>query len=97
MSILEKEIEGAVCLYARKEYGALTPKFEPDSDRGWPDREIIGKQNRHFFIEFKQKGKSLRPLQEYRVKTLRDYGHMVYVIDDINKGKDAVDAQLRPA
>ena len=94
MSVLEKEIEGAVCYYARKAHDALTPKFEPDSSRGWPDRIIMGKGGNVFFIEFKAPGEPMRPLQEYRKGMLEDKGFRVYLCDDVNVGKSIVDAEF---
>lgn len=90
MSILEKEIEQPVCAYARKK-GWRAMKFEPDSSRGWPDRIFLGPKNVHFFIEFKAPGKKIRPLQEERIRDLQSLGHRVFVIDNVQAGKDVID------
>jgi hypothetical protein len=90
MSVLEKDVEGAVCKYARQK-GLLSLKFEPDSSRGWPDRIFLGSGGVVFFIEFKKPGEPPRPLQVHRIKILQNLGLPVFVVDSIQEGKGVID------
>jgi hypothetical protein len=91
MPVLEKKIEKKVCEYAQK-HGFLTPKVTVVSERGWPDRCFIDRDGFHLWVEFKQEGKPLKPIQIYRCTQLTERGVSVLVIDDIEQGKEYVDA-----
>ena len=90
---LEKKIEKKVCEYA-KEHGFLTPKFTVVSERGWPDRLFIDPDGWCVFIEFKQEGKELSKLQQYRCLQLTERSVSVLVVDSIEQGKEYVDAMV---
>lgn len=90
MPVLEKNIEKKVCEYARKK-GFLTPKINVVGERGWPDRMLIDPDGWVVFVEFKQKGKPLDPIQIFRMQQLEDRSTMTVVIDDIEEGKEVVD------
>ena len=88
---LEKKIETKTCKYAKK-YGFLTPKVSVVSETGWPDRLFINIEAEHFWVEFKQEGKPLQPIQEYRCDNLLERGALVFVIDLYEDGEELVDA-----
>ena len=87
---LEKKIEKKTCEYAQK-HGFLTPKFTVVSERGWPDRLFIDPEGWCVFIEFKQKGNELAPIQVYRCMKLTERNMTVLVIDSIEQGIEYVD------
>ena len=87
---LEKKIEKKVCEYAQQ-HGFLTPKVTVTSERGWPDRLFIDPDGWMVFIEFKQEGKPLQPIQIYRCEELTKRNVSVLVIDSIEQGKEYVD------
>ena len=80
----EKQIEKAVCRYARAK-GFKCYKFSSPQNRGVPDRLFIHKGN-IFFIEFKMAGKQPSGLQEYVINEIRKEGIFVYVVNDIETG-----------
>ena len=61
-------------------YGWLTVKLDK-AERAWPDREFIGLDNQHFYVEFKRPGQKLRPQQAHRIDRIIELGHDVYVLD----------------
>lgn len=87
---LEKKIETKTCEYAQK-HGFLTPKITVVSERGWPDRLFIDPDGWCVFIEFKQSGKPLQPIQVYRCEQLTERNMSVLVVDSIEQGKEYVD------
>ena len=90
---LEKKIETQVCKYAKGK-GFLTPKFTVVSERGWPDRLFIDPDGWMVFIEFKQKGKPLQPIQTHRCTELTERNVSVLVVDSIEQGIEYVDAMV---
>lgn len=88
--MLERDIETRVCKHAQK-YGILTRKFTSPSHRSVPDRLFLFPTGLAVFIEFKQKGKTLTKGQVREAKKLRELGHYVYLIDDVQAGKQLVD------
>jgi hypothetical protein len=88
--MLEKQIEKAVCDYA-KDKGFLTYKFTSPSRAAVPDRLIISPSGRVIFIEFKQTGKKPTPAQDREHAKLRNQNVAVYVIDDVERGKQIID------
>ena len=90
---LEKKIEGDVCLYAKTK-GILHYKFTSPGKRSVPDRLFILKGGASFFIEFKRMGKDPTAAQRTEITKLQQQGATVYVIDNIEDGKRAVDAEL---
>lgn len=61
--------------------GALTFKFTSPGHAGVPDRIVLAPGGRIYFVEMKRKNGKLRPLQQYTVKKLQEYGFFVSVID----------------
>lgn len=91
---LEKEIEKKVCIYA-EEQGCYVRKFSSPQRRGVPDRLFITPHGRVFFIEFKRTPKDVpSPLQEREIGTIRRRGVSVFVIGDVQHGKDRVREQI---
>ncbi len=87
----ESIIESKVCKYAQSK-GWLVFKFVSPGNRAVPDRVFI-KNCVLFFIEFKAPGKKQTILQEKISKKLNNEGFEVFVVDDIEKGKQIIDEQ----
>lgn len=62
--------------------GALTFKFVSPGHAGVPDRIVLAPGGRIYFVEMKRKNGKLRPLQQYTIEKMRQYGFSVSVIDD---------------
>ena len=75
--MLESRIEAEVCRTLRM-LGCLVRK---DGQEGWPDRVVYVGDSLHFWIEFKQPGKTPEPLQLARHAALRYMGEVVLVLD----------------
>lgn len=94
--LLEKDVESAVCNYARGRYRMKTEKFVSPARRSVPDRIISVSTLRPsgftFFIEFKAPGKEATPLQKRDHAERRAMGFHVFVVDDIDEGKKIIDA-----
>jgi len=91
--MLEKQIEKAVCDYA-KERGCLVYKFSSPGHAAVPDRMFILPGGRMFMIEFKAPGKKLTAPQTRENNRLTDQGVNTYLIDDIEIGKCVIDHML---
>lgn len=87
----ESLIENSVCSYS-KSLKWWPIKLSGMWATGLPDRMFL-KCGQIFFIEFKQKNKKLRKLQEYVCKKLVKYGFTVYVVDSIDKGKKIIEKE----
>jgi hypothetical protein len=90
LDMLESTIEKKVTKYAES-LGWWSSKFTSPSNRGVPDHLYL-KNGVTVFIEYKQLGKQLRTLQEFRIRQMRDHGATVHVVDSINAGKAVFDA-----
>lgn len=91
--MLEKDIEKAVCDYARKN-GVLSYKFTSPARRSVPDRLFICPSGRMFFIEFKREGEQPTAAQAVEIAKIRKQGVPVYVIDNVPSGRNAVNTEL---
>ena len=80
----EKQIEQKL-VKAVRAAGGICPKFVSPGMDGMPDRLLLMPGCRLGFIEVKAPGKSPRPLQINRHKTLRSLGFPVFVLDDPEK------------
>ena len=69
----------------------LCLKFNSQSMTGIPDRIVLMKNGTVGFVEVKQKGKKPRPLQELRMKQLRQLGFKVYTLDEKEKIGEILD------
>lgn len=89
----EKDIEGKVCDFAVRQ-GCYVRKFASPARRGVPDRLFITPLGRVFFIEFKTPKGGTTPLQRREIAEIRDRGVTVFIIDNVQGGKDRVLEQL---
>ena len=89
--MLEKDIERKVCDYA-KDKGWLTYKFTSPNRMAVPDRLFITPFGRIVFIEFKREGAKPTPAQQREHERLVRQGCTVRVIDNVEAGKQLVDA-----
>jgi len=88
--MLEKQIETAVCDYAKTK-GILTYKFTSPSRAAVPDRLFINKHGTVWFCEFKREGKKETVAQAREHTRLRNQKVNVFVIDNVAGGKEMVD------
>jgi hypothetical protein len=87
--MLEKQIEAAVCDYAKTK-GILTYKFTSPSRAAVPDRLFINKHGTVWFCEFKREGKKETVAQAREHTRLRNQQVSVFVIDNVDDGKAMV-------
>ena len=78
---LEKHVERPAKAYA-KERGWWVAKFVSPGLNGVPD-DILIRNGRVLFIEFKRPGGELRPQQVKRIRDMRAHGAEVHVIDKL--------------
>lgn len=90
--MLEKTIEKTVCDYA-KEKGCLVYKFSSPGHAAVPDRMFILPGGRMFMIEFKAPGKkpTAPQLREHLRLNSHPYNIPVFVIDDVDQGRNQID------
>ena len=86
----ESVIEKKVSDYA-KLLGWLSYKFTSPSNRGVPDH-IYFREGHTILIEFKAPGKLPTKLQQKHIQRLQDQLIHVYVVDDIEQGKEIFNA-----
>tara|TARA_R110000822_G_scaffold103829_1_gene230544 strand:+ start:117 stop:386 length:270 start_codon:yes stop_codon:yes gene_type:complete len=86
----ESVIEKKVSDYA-KLLGWLAYKFSSPQNAGVPDH-IYFREGRTILIEFKAPGKKPSKLQVRHIERLEEQLIPVYVVDDIDKGKDIFNA-----
>lgn len=84
MSLLEIDIEDAVCKWA-EEHGWLAPKLQWLNQTGWPDRTFL-KNGLTIWIEFKKPGGVTSKKQLYWARKIREHGGIHYFCDDIETG-----------
>ena len=90
--MLEKEIEAAVCKYA-KEKGFEVYKFSSPNRVGVPDRMFVAPYQRVFWIEFKRPGGKTTPVQDREAAKLVHCGFSVYLVDSVDAGKEVIDGE----
>lgn len=90
---LERDIESKVCDYA-KDRGCLVYKFTSPARSAVPDRMLISPAGVIWFVEFKREGQKPTPPQDREHQRLRDYGVMVFVIDNVADGRVMVDLMV---
>jgi hypothetical protein len=87
-ALKESEIQNKVTEHAT--YAGLVPiRLNVAGRKGWPDYGY-GYMGRMCFIEFKKPGEKPTPLQEYVHGQLRLAQFEVYVIDDIEYGRETL-------
>lgn len=91
--MLEKQIEKKVCDYAKSKH-CLVYKFTSPARASVPDRLFISMTGRVWFIEFKAKGKKPTPGQAREIARLQAYGVRVFVVDDVEQGKQIIDEMV---
>lgn len=94
MSVLEKDIEGAVVRWALKNR-FLAPKVS-FVEAGWPDRLFISPHGHTIFIEFKRPGGTTDSLQRYRIMQITSRGVPAFWVDSIVGGIRILQAALEP-
>ncbi len=90
----ERAIEKQVTNYALNQ-GCYVRKFTAPTRRFVPDCIFITPQGKAFFIEFKKRGSLATVPQNKEIKLLRKANVEVYVVDSVEKGIQAVNAQIR--
>jgi len=91
--VLEKQIEGKVCDYAKSK-GLLAYKFTSPARAAVPDRMFITQDGRVFFCEFKAPGKKPTDAQAREHTRLRQHKVNVFVIDSVDEGKVMIDVMV---
>lgn len=88
--MLEKDIEKRVCEYARSK-GMLALKFNSMNRAAVPDRLFIAPGGVMWFCEFKREGMKPTPAQLREHTRLREMGVTVFVVDNVDEGKEMID------
>lgn len=91
--MLEKQIEKAVCDYAKTK-GLLVYKFSSPGHASVPDRMFIRPDGLMFTIEFKSARGKLTPAQAREHERLREQCVNVCVAYSIDEGKAFVDHMM---
>jgi len=91
--MLEKQIESAVCDYAKSK-GLLVYKFTSPNRMAVPDRLFICPDGRIFFCEFKREGQKPTPAQDREHTRLRQHKVNVFVIDNVTEGNVMIDLMV---
>jgi hypothetical protein len=91
--MLEKQIEHAVCEYARAR-DVLAYKFTSPNRMAVPDRLFILPSGKMFFCEFKRTGAKPTEAQEREHLRLRQHNVNVFVIDNVEDGKMMINLML---
>lgn len=94
--VAESKIEKTTCLYAGC-LGWLSVKMEGFHKRGIPDRLFLKAPGKVFWMEFKAPGQKLNKAQQAWFDLLRAMGFEVFVVDDIEQGKQIVNRMDREA
>ena len=91
--MLEKQIEKAVCDYAKTK-GLLVYKFSSPGHASVPDRMFIHPNGRMFMIEFKSITGKVTPAQAREHDRLQEYSIRVYVVHGVEEGEDVINLEL---
>lgn len=90
---LEKVIEEKVVAFAKSK-GLLAYKFTSPARRSVPDRLFVCPGGHVFFMELKRLGHQPTHGQRVEITKLQQQGAKVYVIDNVEDGKRAVEMEL---
>lgn len=82
---LERDIENKVVKHAKKR-GLVVRKMNGLGNRSWPDRLFMGRDASILWIEFKREGEEATPDQLLNHEMLKELGHHVHMVDDVNDG-----------
>ena len=88
--MLEKTIEKKIKDYAKSKE-CLAYKFTSPARRSVPDGMFITPLGTVFFIELKQLGKKPTPGQEREIKRLQEQYVSVFIVDNVETGKQIID------
>lgn len=90
----ESSIEQKVVQYA-KELNFYCEKYK-STNKGLPDRVFISPVHPYevFYIEFKSKKGQLSKLQSLHIEKLKKYNKNVYVISNVEKGRELINSKL---
>ena len=91
--MLEKQIEAAVCEYAKTK-SVLAYKFTSPARAAVPDRLFISPDGCIWFCEFKREGQVPTPAQYREHDRLRRHMVNVFVIDNVAEGKLMIDSMV---
>jgi len=93
--VLEKNVEAAVCRYARAR-GLTVRKYSTPNHRSSPDRIFFGHGRICFLIEFKRPGVN-KPTagQQKELDLYNAMGFNAYLCNDVDLGKAIVDREIR--
>lgn len=91
----ENEIE-AKLVTAVKAVGGVCWKFTSPGTAGVPDRIVLMPSGKIGFVEVKAPGKTPRPLQKMRIRTLQRLGFKVFVLDRPEQIGGIIDAIQAP-
>lgn len=83
----EADIEKKVVTWAEAR-GWLAIKMNIQGNRGYPDRLFISPVGVHVWIEFKQPGETLRKLQGYRIRKLKERAVAAHWCDNAAEAKE---------
>ena len=87
----EKAIEKKLVMAAKRR-GGMAVKFTSPSTNGMPDRIVLLRDGKVGFVEVKAPGKKTRPIQERRLRELRQLGFYAAVIDGVEQIGGVLDA-----
>lgn len=90
--MLEKDIEAAVCKYAKTRKLEVY-KFSSPNRVGVPDRLFLAPYQHAFWIEFKRSGGKPTEMQTRECDRLRRMGFDVYLVDSVEDGKTVIDRE----
>ena len=79
----EKVIEAYLVKKVR-EYGGICLKYSNPGMTGYPDRVILFPDGITVWVEVKSKGQKPKPIQEIRIKEIRDLGHNVASKEEVD-------------
>lgn len=91
--MLEKDIEGRVCDYAKSKK-ILVYKFSSPARAAVPDRMFILPGGKMFMIEFKSAGRKPTPPQVRENLRLKAQGVNAYFVDNVEDGVLTIDMEL---
>ena len=80
----ERDIERRLVKESVQRGGAAL-KFVSPGRIGVPDRIVMMPGGKIGFVEMKAPGKKLRPIQERRIRQMRDMGFKVFVVDGMEQ------------
>lgn len=90
---LEKVIEAKVVAFAKSK-NCYVRKFTSPAHRSVPDRMLIAPNGTVYFIEFKRKSEKPTAAQAVEIEKIRKQKVEVFVVDDVEKGKEIVEFML---